>query len=59
MTSRRVLLVVTLIFIAGFSALTVLDMVHNGLNPVNILSILILLFLWVGIVGALRASSDR
>lgn len=59
MDARRILLVVTLVFIAGFSALTVLDMVRNGVNPVNVLSILILLFFWVGIVGALRAPWRR
>lgn len=59
MRSRRVLLIVTLLFIAGFTALTVLDMVRNGVDALNVLSILILLFFWVGIGGALKDQIGR
>lgn len=59
MRSRRVLLAVTLVFIAGLTALTVLDMVRNGINALNVLSILILLFFWVGIGGALTGPTSR
>lgn len=55
MTSRRLLLVVTLLFIAGLTALTVLDMVNNGVNALSVVSFVILLFFWVAIGGALRA----
>lgn len=59
MTSRRLILVVTLLFIAGLIALTVLDMVHNGVNALSVVSFVILLFFWVAIGGALRASDRR
>lgn len=59
MTSRRVLLVVTLLFIAGLTGLTVLDMVRNGVNPLSVISFVILLFFWVAIGGALRGSDRR
>jgi hypothetical protein len=58
-TSRRVLLVVTLLFIAGLTALTVLDMVRNGVNALSVVSFVILLFFWVAIGGALRDSDRR
>lgn len=57
--SRHIVLAVTLVFIAGLTALSVLDMVRNGVNPVNVLSILILIFFWVGIGGALRGPTGR
>lgn len=59
MAKRRALLTVTLIFIAGLTALTVIDLIRNGVNALNVLSILILGLFWVGIVGALRAPSRR
>ncbi len=59
MTSRRVLLAVTLLFIAGLTALSVLDMVNNGVNPVAVLSLLLLIFFWIAIVGALRVPPRR
>ncbi|HWD84339.1 MAG TPA: hypothetical protein VG321_01220 [Solirubrobacteraceae bacterium] len=59
MTSRRLILVVTLLFITGLAALTVLDMIRNGLNALSIVSFVILLFFWVAIGGALRATDRR
>ena len=59
MASRRLLLVLTLLFIAGLTALTVLDMVHNGVNALSVISFVILLFFWVAIGGALRAPKRR
>jgi hypothetical protein len=59
MTRRRVLLVVTLIFIAALLALTVVDLIRYGVNALNVLSILILAMFWIGIVGALRAPPPR
>lgn len=59
MTGRRLILVVVLVFIAGLSALTILDMVNNGVNALSVVSFVILLFFWVAIVGALRTSDGR
>jgi hypothetical protein len=51
---RRALLIVTLIFLAALAALTVTGIVNNGVTPLSVLSILIIGFFWIGIVGALR-----
>ncbi len=59
MTSRRLILVVTLLFIAALTALTVLDMVHYGVSALSVVSFVILLFFWVAIGGALRTSDRR
>ncbi len=59
MNKRRGLLSITLVFIAGLTALTGVDLARNGVNALDVLSIMILLFFWVGIVGALRAPRRR
>jgi hypothetical protein len=51
---RRLVLAVALVFIAGFAFLTSTAIHEQGLTPASLLSILILLLLAVGIVGALR-----
>jgi len=58
-TKRRVLLAVTLIFIAGLATLTVIDLVNHGITALAVLSILILAIFWIGIVGALREPRHR
>jgi hypothetical protein len=50
---RTVLLVVVLVFIAGFGALTAIDISRYGLTGLDILAILILVLFSTGIVGAL------
>jgi hypothetical protein len=52
---RRIgVLVVALIFIAGFAFLTLAAIVNQGFTVASLLSLLILILLSVGIVGALR-----
>jgi hypothetical protein len=51
---RRVILIVTLAFIGLLATLTVLDFIHNGVNALGVISILILVLFSIGIVGALR-----
>jgi hypothetical protein len=51
---RAVILALALLFIGLFGALTVADIVHNGLNALDVVSILVLTLFTVGIVGALR-----
>ncbi|HTB71020.1 MAG TPA: hypothetical protein VK707_08575 [Solirubrobacteraceae bacterium] len=51
---RNVVLVAVLVFIAGFAFLTLASIVEQGFSVAAALSILILLLLSVGIVGALR-----
>ena len=50
---RQVILIVALLFIGAFAALTVSDIVNNGFNPLDIVAVLILGLFTTGIVGAL------
>jgi hypothetical protein len=52
---RRGLLIITLLFIGALTALTATDMARNGLTPLDLVAILILLFFSIAIVGALRS----
>lgn len=52
---RRILVLgAVLVFIAGFAFLTVVAVIEQGFTIASFLSILILLLLSIGIVGALR-----
>jgi hypothetical protein len=51
---RQVVLGVVLVFIAGFAFLTFSAIVEEGFTLASLLSVLILVLLAVGIVGALR-----
>jgi hypothetical protein len=51
---RNFVLLAVLVFIAGFAFLTVASIIEQGLTIAGVLSILILLLLSIGIVGALR-----
>jgi hypothetical protein len=46
-------LVLALVFVAFFWVLTLLDLRNNGLDPVALIAILILLMFTIGLVGAL------
>ena len=54
MPTRTIVLVITLVFIAGLAALTVNAFVQNGFSVVGVIAIGILVLFSVGIVGALR-----
>jgi hypothetical protein len=51
---RTLVLTAALVFIAGFAFLTVAAVIEQGFTIASFLSILILLMLSIGIVGALR-----
>ena len=51
---RQTILFVVLLFIALLVALTVTDIARNGVSPVDVLAILVLVLFSTGIVGALR-----
>jgi hypothetical protein len=54
-TVRRLLVLgAALVFISGLAFLTVAQIVHQGFTPGSLVSVLILAFLAIGIVGALR-----
>jgi hypothetical protein len=54
MNRRNAVLAAVLVFIAGFAFLTFASIAEQGLTVAGVLSILILLLLTIGIVGALR-----
>jgi hypothetical protein len=51
---RNLVLTAVLVFIAGFAFLTVVAVTEQGFTIASFLSILILVLVSVGIVGALR-----
>jgi hypothetical protein len=57
--TRTVVLLIALLFIAGFAFLTVAAAIEQGVTPASLLSAFILLLLAVGIIGALRNPPDR
>jgi hypothetical protein len=52
--SRTVVLVLVLVFIAGFAFLTVASIIEQGLTIAAVLSFFILALITIGVVGALR-----
>ncbi|HET9104171.1 MAG TPA: hypothetical protein VFN55_12535 [Solirubrobacteraceae bacterium] len=58
---RTVLLIVALVFIGGFGALTAVDISRYGLTVLDVLAVLVLVLFSTGIVGALthRPPRDR
>jgi hypothetical protein len=56
--TRLVVLVVVLIFIAGFAFLTVAAIIEQGVTVASFISAFILLLLGIGIVGALLHPPD-
>ncbi len=50
---RITLLIVTVLFLAGLAALTVYDVASNGVTPLDVVSVIIIAFFGVAIVGAL------
>jgi cytochrome c biogenesis protein CcdA len=50
---RLVLLAVTVLFLLGLAFLTADDIAHNGVTPLDVVSVLIIAFFGVAIVGAL------
>lgn len=51
---RQLVLAVAVLFMALLTTLTVLDIVHNGINALDAVAVLILALLVTGILGALR-----
>jgi len=56
--TRLVVLVVVLVFIAGFAFLTVAAIIEQGLTIASFISAFILLLFGIGIVGALLHPPD-
>jgi hypothetical protein len=52
---RTAVLIIALLFMAMLAALTVLDVIHYGVTPLDVVSVLILALFLTGIVGALRS----
>jgi hypothetical protein len=56
---RVVVFTISLAFIAGLGVLTVMDIVNNGVTPIGILAVALLVVIMVGIVGALTQPPRR
>jgi quinol-cytochrome oxidoreductase complex cytochrome b subunit len=57
--TRVAVLAIALAFILGFAFLTIAGIQQYGINVQSVLSVLVLLILTVGIVGALRNPPGR
>jgi hypothetical protein len=51
---RTAILIVALAFIAMLAALTVNDVIHYGVTPLDVLAGMVLTLFAIGIIGALR-----
>jgi hypothetical protein len=51
---RALVFTITLVFIAMLGVLTALDIVDNGVSALDVISILILVVLGTGVLGAFR-----
>jgi hypothetical protein len=56
---RIFVLAIALAFIAMLGALTILDFTRNGLTPLGVVSVLVLLLFSIGIIGALKEPPRR
>jgi len=56
---RQTILVVTVVFLLGLFAMTVYDISLNGVTPIDVVSVLIIGFFAVTIVGALRVPPNE
>ena len=56
---RQIVLAISVLFILLIATLTVLDIIHNGINALDVVAILILGLFTTGIVGALRQPPPR
>jgi hypothetical protein len=52
---RLILLLVTVLFVTGLTILTVLDIIHNGVTYLDVVSLLIVAFLAIALIGALTS----
>jgi hypothetical protein len=50
---RRIILAITLAFLGTLGWLTIKDLLHYGPTPLSVVSLVILIFLGIAIVGAL------
>jgi hypothetical protein len=50
---RVVVFTIALVFIVGLGVLTVMDIINNGVTPIGIIAVALLVVIMVGIVGAL------
>jgi hypothetical protein len=51
---RTIVLLLVLVFLAGFAFLTLASIVEQGVTAAAVISIFILILVGVGVVGALR-----
>jgi hypothetical protein len=56
---RAIVFTVALLFIVGLGVLTGLEIAHNGVTVIGVVSVLLLVVIMVGIVGALGPPPRR
>jgi hypothetical protein len=56
---RAIVFTIALLFIVGLGVLTGLDIARNGVTVIGVVSVLLLVVIMVGIVGALGPPSRR
>jgi hypothetical protein len=57
--TRQIVLIVVLVFLAAFAALTIGAIVEGGPDVLTLLSLLVLALFGVGVIGALREPPDE
>jgi hypothetical protein len=50
---RLVVTIVSVLFIGTMTAFTVIDFAHNGVTPLGVVGVLVLVVIGVGVLGAL------
>ena len=56
---RAVVLTISLLFVAGLAALTILDFIRYGVTAMGVVAVFLLVLFSVGIVGPLRHPPDE
>lgn len=56
---RLVVTAVSLVFVFGMTALTAIDFANNGVTPLGVVGVLVLIVVGVGILGALLQGPRR
>lgn len=59
MSPRAGVLTATVVFIAGFALLTVIDIARHGVTPIAVVALIVLALVTVGVLGAFASPPRR
>lgn len=59
MTPRTGVLAAVIVFVAGFAFLTFVDLVRNGVTPIAVVALTVLVFVGIGVFGAFAQPPRR